>query len=95
MRSSHNRKSYFANQVVNNLINAAEICDPVLINEFFSLTIDANLEHLNLISENMSLPELMHRQRVISQGTLLLSMFNHFATRQVENGLGELSIPSA
>lgn len=93
MRSSH--KTVYANQLIDNLIKAAEMCDPTMINEFFSLTFEANVEHLNLIEDNLSLEELIHKQHVISQGAILLALFNHFATRQVQNGLSEFSIPLA
>jgi hypothetical protein len=95
MRSSHNTMPPFANQLINNLIQAAEICDPVLINEFFALAIDSNIEHLNLIDDTLSLDQLIHRQRVIHQGTLLLALFNHFATREIKNGGSQIGIPSA
>lgn len=90
-----NPPSPYANQVIDALITAADALDPVLVNEFFSLAIDANLEHLNLIDNTLTITDLIHRQRIISQGTTLLSLFNHFATRKIQNGLSELSIPPA
>lgn len=77
----------YANQVIDNLIKAAELCDPVMINEFFSLTIEANLAHTRLISDQLSYPELAKRHAVLAQGSLLLSLFNHFASHKIRNGL--------
>lgn len=82
------KSSPFANQLIENLIKAAELCDPVAINEFFLLAIHANIEHLNLISETLTLEEEIRRTKILTQGSLFLSLFNHFATRQIRDGLG-------
>ena len=93
MRSSHKQAETM--QIVNSIIDAAERFDPVLINEFFALTIDLNYQHLNVIDDTLPLKELIHRQRVLSQGATFLAMFNYFATREVQDGLGKLTVPSA
>lgn len=82
MRRSHNTM-----QIIDAIIKAADICDPVAINEFFSLTIEANLAHTDLISDQLSYTELAHRQSVIAQGSIMLSLFNHFAAHNIRNGL--------
>jgi hypothetical protein len=61
--------------------NAVDRCDPKLINEFFDLAIETNQEHLNLIEKTLTLNEVIHRQRVIVQGTLFLAIFNSFLLR--------------
>lgn len=86
------KKTTYANQLIDRIIQAAETCDPEAINDFLGFAIESNLEHLNLIESTLTLPELIRRQKAISQGAVLLSLFNHFATRKIENGLGELGV---
>jgi hypothetical protein len=81
-------KTYYANQLIDNLIKAAEQCDPVAINDFFSLTIEANLEHLDVIQETISIQERAKRQNALVNGSIMLSLFNHFAYRKITDGLG-------
>lgn len=85
------KNSFYATHIVDALLKAAEQCDPEMINEFLSLSIDANTEHLNLIEDTLPLKEVIRRQRVISQGTMLLALFNHFATHKMLNEAGLLS----
>lgn len=92
MRRSHNTKSYFANQVVDRMIKAAEQCDPEAINDFFSIAIESNTEHLNLIDRTLTAEDLIRRQRAIAQGAVLLALFNHFSAKQQ---FGEFPIVSA
>ena len=81
------KSSRYANQLVDTIINAAEMCDPVAINEFLSLTIESELAHTQLISDQLSYTELARRYEIIAQGSLLLSLFNHFAAGKLRNGL--------
>jgi hypothetical protein len=85
-------KSYFANQVIERIMKAAETCDPEAINDFFSIVIDSNIEHLNIIDPTLSADDLVKRQRAIAQGTILLALFNHFALQQ---RFGEITVLSA
>lgn len=91
MRSSHNNTRY-ANQLIDNIIKAADTCDPIAINDFFSIAIDSNIEHLNLIDSTLSVDEIVKRQRAIAQGTVLLALFNHF-TLQKRFGEGSVLLP--
>lgn len=87
-----NTKAYFAQQIVNRLIEAAETCDPEAINDFFALAIDANIEHLNIIDGTLSIHDTVRRQKAISNGATLLALFNHFALQQ---RLGEIGVLEA
>jgi hypothetical protein len=69
-------KNPYAHQLINNLIEAAQKGDPQLINEFLAFAIEAGVAHLDLIEDTLPLKDLLHRQRVVSQGTLLLTLFN-------------------
>jgi hypothetical protein len=90
-RRFHNN-SAFANQLIDNIIKAAQSCDPEAINDFFDIAVDSNIEHLNLIDKTLPVDELIKRQRAISQGAVLLALFNHFALQQ---RFGEVSILGA
>lgn len=81
------KSSPYANQLIDTLIRAAEICDPAAINEFLSLTIESELAHTQLISDQLSYTELARRYEIIAQGSLLLTLFNHFAAQKLRNGL--------
>jgi hypothetical protein len=80
-------KNPYAHAVISALVEAAEQCDADIINEFLSSTIEHELEHLDLIEDTLSLQELIHRQRVISQGTNLLTLFNCIYARKVQESL--------
>jgi hypothetical protein len=82
MSSHRDAKSYFANQVIDRMIKAAEQCDPEAINDFFAIAIDSNIEHLNVIDQTLSVDEIIKRQKAISTGATLLALFNHFALQQ-------------
>lgn len=90
MSTRNFRNPTFANQLIDNIIKAAESCDPQAINDFFRIAIDANTQHLNLIDATLSVEDLIKRQRAISQGAILLALFNHFALQQ---RFGELLVP--
>jgi hypothetical protein len=93
MSRSHNTPRY-ANQIIDNLIKAAEICDPVAINEFFLLTIESNMEHLDVINGTISIEESAKRQHAIAQGSILLSLFNHFASKKISERFGMYGVSS-
>jgi hypothetical protein len=78
----------YANQVVDALIKASNTLDPVMVNEFFAITLEANLAHLELIKGTLSETELLRRHTILCQGSLFLSMFNHFAAKKGGDGLG-------
>jgi hypothetical protein len=77
-----NKKSKHVDEI---LKTATEICDPIAIHEFLSLAVEVNIEHLNLIEDTLSLKELVHRQHVLSQGAILLGLFNSLHASQVNN----------
>jgi hypothetical protein len=81
------KSSRYANELIDTIIRAAEVCDPVAINEFLSLAIESELAHLNLISDQLSYSEIAHRHAILSHGAVLLSLFNRFATDKLRNGL--------
>jgi len=83
-RSSHNINSI---QIVDAIIKAADVCDPVLINEFFDLTIQTELATLDVIKDTLTYSEMSRRQNVLIQGSILLSLFNHFAAKKLRDGL--------
>jgi hypothetical protein len=84
MRRSHNP---YSTALIDALIKVADQCDAELINEFLSLSIDLNLEHLDLIDDTLPLNELIHKQKVISQGNTLLTLFNCIHISKVKQGL--------
>lgn len=83
MRRSHNTI-----QVVDAIIKAADQLDPVLINEFFALTIETNMAHIEVMGNELSIKERSRRQDILCQGSLLLSLFNYFAAQKLRNSLG-------
>lgn len=85
MRRSHN--NYFANQIIDNLISAAESCDPVALNDFFSIAVESNLNHLDLIADHISGVDCLKRTNAILAGSILLGLFNHFASRKLRDRL--------
>jgi hypothetical protein len=87
MRSSHNNSAH-SMHVVNAVIAAADACDPVALNDFFSLAIDANLKHLELIDHTLPLSDSLKRHNAVMAGSLLLGLFNHFYSRKLRDGLG-------
>jgi hypothetical protein len=88
MRSSHNKNKARTMQIVNTVIDAADACDPVALNDFFRIAIEANLSHLELINETLTPVESMKRQNALLAGSILLGLFNHFSTRKLRDGLG-------
>lgn len=84
-RSNHPR---YANQIIDNLISAADACDPSAVNDFFSIAIESNLSHLELMSEHLPGIDSMRRQNAILAGSILLGLFNHFAARKLRDSLG-------
>lgn len=82
------KSSPYANQLIDNLIKAAEACDPTAVNDFFSIAIEANLSHLELISAQLSGIDSLKRTNAILAGSILLGLFNHFAARKLRDGLG-------
>lgn len=79
------RISPYANQVIDKLITAAETLDPIAVNEFFNNCIQAELCHLDLIRSTLTDSELLRRHLVLSQGGILLTLFNHFAASKPVN----------
>lgn len=75
-------------QMVNTIIEAAEACDPVALNDFFQIAVESNLDHLELINDNLDPCESMKRQNAILAGSILLGLFNHFSARKLRDGLG-------
>lgn len=82
------KKPRYANQIIDNLISAAEACDPVAVNDFFSIAIESNLSHLELLSGQLSGIDTLKRTNAIMAGSILLGLFNHFAARKLRDGLG-------
>jgi hypothetical protein len=78
--------------VVNAIIKAAETCDAEAINDFFNLALDSGSAHIDLIEPTLSSQEFVRRQRAISQGAILLGLFNHFA---LHKRFGEIDIIDA
>lgn len=75
-------------QVVNAVISAADACDPIALNDFFSIAIEANLNHLELIDETLPMAESVRRHNALMAGSIMLGLFNHFYARKLRDGLG-------
>lgn len=80
-------RSHNTMQIVDAVIKAADQLDPVLINEFFALTIEANNAQIELLIGQVPMKDLSRQQEIICQGSLLLSLFNYFAGQKLRNRL--------
>lgn len=83
LKTFMSRPSPYANQVVDKIIDAANELDPVAVNDFFTFAIQMELTHLDLIRPTLSNSELLRRHRALSQGTILLTLFNHFSAQKL------------
>lgn len=75
------RRSHNTMQMIDTIISAADRLDPELTNRFFEIAFEATQAHYELISPTLSDFEKIRHQRMIVQGSIILSLFNHFAIR--------------
>jgi hypothetical protein len=72
MRRFHNTL-----QLVDSIIKSADLLDLELATEFINFGIASEQAHLDLIRGTLSLQEQIRRERILTQGSILLALIHH------------------